>query len=172
MKKLNVFLILFVFLFSAKVYSQDMMPPAPVNSPVLNSMEGTWVSAPYEMMGSNMTDQVTMEMVLNGQFLEVDVKSTSDKGFVYEAKGFIEPNADGTFSGWFYDIFGKEGITTYTGTSEGSKLYLTGTSKMGTETRNISVEGNVMIHGVIYNWKDKDGKDLPQQSFSITYNKK
>ena len=172
MKKLNFLLILFMVFFSAKTFAQDMMPPPPVSSPIFNSMVGTWASAPYEMMGSKITDEVTVSMVLNGQFMEADVKSASDNGNVYEGKGFFAPKSDGTYTGWFYDIYGLNNITTYTGTSEPGKLYLTGTSNMGSETRNISVEGNVMIHNVIFKWKDKDGNDLPQQSFSITYNKK
>lgn len=174
MKKLNLFLITLMVLISGKIFAQEMMPPEPIKSPLMESMIGTWVSEPYEMMGSKMTDVVTHSMILNGQFMEIDVKSTADNNsFVYEAKGFIAPDKDGSFSGWMYDIFGKNGITTYTGTSDGNnKLSMTGTSNMGSEIRDIAMAGDIMIHAVTYKWKSPDGKDMPPVIMKITYNKK
>lgn len=173
MKKLNLLLIAVMVLISGKIFAQDMMPPEAIKSPLLESMVGTWVSEPYEMMGSKMTDVVTQSMILNGQFMEVDVKSTADNtSFVYEAKGFFAPEKDGNIIGWWYDIFGRNGITTYTGINNNGKLQLTGNSNMGSEIRNIVVDGNIMIHAVTYKWKSPDGKDMPEQILNITYNKK
>jgi hypothetical protein len=172
MKKLNLLLFILTLLFSGKIYSQGMTTPEPIKSPLLESMMGTWVSEPYEMMGSKMTDVVTQSMILNGQFMEIDIKSTADNGFVWEGKGIMAPMKDGTMEGWMYDIFGVDGITTYTGTIDGSKIALTGTSKMGTESREIAMDGNIMIHAVRFNFKGPDGKAMPEQIMTITYNKK
>lgn len=171
MKKLNLLLIVFTVFFSANLFAQDMMPPKPISSPVLESMVGTWVSNPYEMMGSTMTDEVTQSMVLNGQFLKIDVKATST-GFVYEAIIMMAPTADGNITGWSYDIFGKNAITTYTGTWADNAVYLTGTSSWGTEIRNIKMQDNIMIQNVSFKMKDASGKEMPEQVASITYNKK
>ncbi|MDQ3021543.1 MAG: hypothetical protein M3R36_13390 [Bacteroidota bacterium] len=171
MKKLNLFFIVFTFFFAGKMLAQGMMPPAPVTSPLLESMMGTWVSEPYEMMGSKMTDVVTHSMILNGQFLQIDVKSTADNGFVYEAKGMMSPDNDGNLSGWMFDIFGKNGITNYTGKAVGNMVSLSGSNDMMSEKREIAMDGDVMIHGVTFDMKDASGKAMPQQTIKITYNK-
>lgn len=172
MKKLNLLLVLFAFIFTSKIFAQGMMPPAPIDSPLLKSMEGTWVSDPYTFMGSTMTDEVTQKMVLNGQFLQIDVRSIASNGFTYEALIMIAPNSDGTLEGWSYDIFGKKSITNYTGTWQGNTVYVYGKSSWGTESRNIAMEGNVMLQNVIFKMKDANGKDMPDQTLAITYNKK
>jgi len=82
MKRLNLFLILTVLVISGKLSAQGMMPPDPIKSPLLESMMGTWVSNPYEMMGERMTDEVTQSMIMNGQFMQINVKSTGANGFV------------------------------------------------------------------------------------------
>ncbi len=172
MKKLNLFLVVLTFAFASNIFAQGMMPPKPIDSPLLNSMEGTWVSNPYQMMGSTMTDEITQKMVLNGQFLEINVKSVATSGFVYEALIMIAPIGDGTIQGWAFDVFGEKGITTYTGTWQDNTVYVFGKSSWGTESRNISMEGNVMIHNVIFKMKDANGKDMPDETLAITYNKK
>ena len=171
MKRLNLFLILTVLVISGKLSAQGMMPPDPIKSPLLESMMGTWVSNPYEMMGSMMTDEVTQSMIMNGQFMQVNVKSTGT-GFTYESLVIIAPSADGSFTGWSYDIFGKNAITTYTGTSKDNQMFMTGTSSWGSEIRNITMEGNVMIANVSFKMKDANGKEMPEMTMAITYNKK
>ena len=84
-----------------------MNPPAPIKSATLDAMTGTWVSDTYEMMGMKFTDEVTISMILNGQFLQLDIKSNSDAGFNFEGKGIMVPSADGTITGWVFDNYGK-----------------------------------------------------------------
>lgn len=172
MKKLNLALILFALFISSNVFSQGMQPPKPIESELLNSMVGTWVSEPYEMMGMKMTDEVTQSMILNGQFFEVKVKSKGENGFDYEGLVIMAPSSDGTMTGTGYDIFGKNAITSYTGTSDGKTVYLTGTSNWGNETRNITMDGNIMTQNVIFKMKGPDGKEMPEMTMTISYNKK
>ena len=172
MKKLILFFIITTFFLSGKMFAQGMTPPAPIDAPVFSTLSGTWTSEPYQMMGSTMTDEATQNMVLNGQYLEVNIRSTGSSGFIYEAKVMISPLADGTLTGWAFDIFGKEGLTNYTGTWKGNMIYLYGTAPWGTESRVINVDGNVMIHNIIYKMKDANGKTLPDETLAITYNKK
>ncbi len=172
MKKILLPVIL-IFLFTVNnIFSQGMVPPEPIKSALLESMMGTWVSNPYEMMGEKMTDEVTQSMIMNGQFMQVDVKSTGGNGFVYEAHIIIAPSNDGTFTGWAFDIFGKNAVTSYTGTYEGNQMFVTGTSNWGSEIRNITMEGNVMLANVSFKMKDANGKEMPEMNASITYNKK
>lgn len=172
MKKLNLFAIVLTFVLAGRLFAQDMTPPAPIESPLLSQMTGTWVSNPYEMMGSKMTDECTQSMVLNSQFFQVNVKSVSDKGFTYEAIVMIAPSKDGSVEGWSYDIFGKNSITHYTGTWRDDNIYLTGTSSWGTEIRNIAMQGDIMLQVVTYKMKDANGKEMPPQTMEIIYNKK
>jgi hypothetical protein len=172
MKKLNLFLFVFLFILSGKIFAQGMTPPPPFESPLFNSMTGTWVSEPYQMMGSTMTDEVNMKMVFNSQFLEADIRSVATSGFIYEGMVIVSPSKDGTITGWSYDVFGKDGITTYTGTWEGKMIYLYGKSAWGTESRVININGDVMIHNVIYKMVDDKGKALPEVTLAITFNKK
>lgn len=171
MKKIFLPAILILLFVSNNIFAQGMMPPDPIKSPLLESMMGTWVSNPYEMMGSMMTDEVTQSMIMNGQFMQVNVKSTGT-GFTYESLVIIAPSADGSFTGWSYDIFGKNAITTYTGTSKDNQMFMTGTSSWGSEIRNITMEGNVMIANVSFKMKDANGKEMPEMTNTITYNKK
>ena len=172
MKKFNLLLLVSILLISGKLIAQDMKLPPPIDSPLMNSMLGTWVSEPYQFMGSTMNEEAIHKMVLNGQFMEVDVRSVSATGFVYEALILVTPSGDGTINGWAYDCMGKDGITSYTGTWKDNMIYLYGTAAWGTESRVINVSGNVMIHNVIYKMKDDKGKFLPEQTIAITYNKK
>lgn len=171
MKKLIFPFIVISFLFSGKIFSQGMVPPPPLKSEFIDASLGTWVSDPYEIMGMKMSDEVTHKMILNGQFMEVDIKGKSDNGFVYEAKGIIAPSEDGTLQGWFFDVFGKNSITNYTGTTKGTNVSLSGTSNWGTEKRDISINGDILTHNVSYMMKDASGKEV-QQNVAITYKKK
>jgi len=171
MKQFKSFLAIFFILFiSAKVLSQDMLPK-PISTPMLEAIEGTWVSEPYEFMGSTMTDEAVHKMILNGQFMEIKVNSKSDKGFNYEGIGIMVPSADGNMTGWFFDIYGKDGIMTYTGTSEGNKVSLTGTGNIMDEKREIIIDGDKMIHNLTFDMK-MHGMEGTQQKLTITYNKK
>ncbi len=66
-------------------------------------------------MGSNNTEEVTYEMILNGQYMEMNMKRNDNSGFTYEGKEIITPLGDGTFTGTYYDILGKSKTNTYTG---------------------------------------------------------
>jgi hypothetical protein len=172
MKKLNYLLVLVALLFTTNAFSQGMEPPKPIQSDLMNSMIGTWVSEPYEMMGMKMTDEVTQSWILNGQFFEVRVKSKGENGFDYEALVIMAPSEDGTMTGTGYDIFGKNAVSSYTGTSEGNTVYLTGKSSWGSETRNMTVDGNIMTQNVVFNMVGQDGKEMPPMSMTISLNKK
>ncbi len=172
MKKFNLFIALSLFFITNNMFAQGMMPPAPVQSTFLDAAMGTWVSESYQMMGMTMSDEVTQKMILNGQFMEIDIKGKSENGFSYEGKGIMAPAADGSITGTFYDIFGKDAMTSYTGTAKGSTVYLTGVSNWGTESRDISVDGNTMIQTVTMTMKDTAGKEMPSQTVVINYHKK
>lgn len=171
MKKFSLTLfLLFFFLISDKSISQSRLPE-PVNSPYADALTGTWISSPYEFMGSTNNDIVTYNKILNGQYLEINVKRTDNSGFTYEGKEIIAPASDGTMKGTYYDIFGNERNTSYTGSREADKFIIKGASLLGTGTREIIIDGDTMMQNVTFSIPDKSGNSSPEQKITITYKK-
>jgi hypothetical protein len=171
MKTIRPVLVIALLIFiSTNAFSQ-FMPPAPVKVSIFESISGNWISEPYEIMGSKRTEVVTQNYVLNGQFYQVYVKSISE-GFEYESIIMIAPEENGTLTGWSYDVFGKNAIKTYTGTWNEKQIYVEGINNRGSDSRLITLEGNVMVQNVTFKMKDEDGDDLPGLAFTVTYNKK
>ncbi len=171
MKKASLTLILlYLFLISNKSISQSWLPE-PVNSPYADALTGTWKSSPYEFMGSTNNDVITYNKILNGQYLEVNVKRSDNSGFTYEGKEIIAPASDGTMKGTYYDIFGNERNTSYTGSRESEKFIINGASLIGTGTREIIIDGDTMIQNVTFSIPDKSGNASPEQKITITYKK-
>jgi len=166
---LPLFILLFQ-LISNISYSQSWLPE-PVKSPVVDALTGTWTSLPYEFMGHTNNDVVTYITILNGQYLEIDVKRTDNSGFTYEGKEIVAPSADGTMKGTYYDIFGNERSSSYSSSNDGSKIILTSASLVGTGTRKIIIDGDNMIQNVTFSISDKSGNPMPEQKITITYRK-
>lgn len=171
MKTLKTFfaVTLFFLISTSSAFSQ-FMPPSPVKAPIFEALSGKWTSEPYEMMGSKMTDEVSQNVILNGQFFQVNVKSVSS-GFTYEGMVMIAPAEDGTLTGWGFDIFGSKAVTKYTGTWNEKMVSVDGLSSWGTESRIIALEGNVMTQNVSFKMKDEKGNEMPETVITVTYNK-
>ncbi len=161
---------LFFILISNISFSQSWLPE-PVKSPIADALTGTWASLPYEFTGHTNNDVVTYKKILNGQYLEIDVKRTDNSGFTYEGKEIVAPKADGTLKGTYYDIFGNERSSSYSSSSDGSKIILTSASLVGTGTREIIIDGDTMIQNVTFSMSDKSGNPMPEQKITITYKK-
>lgn len=171
MKKLTLPLIVLAFLLiSNRSFSQGWLPE-PVKSPYADALIGTWTSLPYEFMGSKNNDILTYNRILNGQYIEINVKRTDNSGFIYEGKEIVVPSSDGTLKGTYYDIFGNERNTFYTGNMDGNKMILKSESLVGTGTREIIIDGNTMIQNVTFSISDKSGNTMSEQKITITYKK-
>ncbi len=155
---------------SNKSFSQGWMPE-PVTSPYLNAILGTWNSLPYEFMGKTNNETVTYSMILNGQYLEIDFKSSDGKGFTYEGKEILTPSADGSMKGTYYDILGKEKSSSYTAKMDGDKFILTSGSPVGTGMREIIIDGDTMVQNVSFIMSDDSGKQMPEEKITITFKK-
>ena len=155
-----------LLLISTESFSQDWLAK-PLSSPYISALEGTWVSEPYQFMGNTNTDVITITNILNGQYLEVNVK-TSSPGFTYEAKEIIRPGDGGSMTGTHYDIFGKGPSTiTYSGSQDGSKIKIMGVGI--SNSRDIEIDGNSMIQNVTFTMGERPG--LPENKIIITYKK-
>jgi len=170
MKKINLLVFLFILLFvaeSGKTFAQAWLPE-PVRSPYLEAMSGTWISDPYTFMGSTNSNVVTYNMVLNGQFMEVKMKRTDDKGItMYEGIEIIKPGSDGSLSGSMFDVYGTSQNQTYSGKFEGGKILLTVSNPDGTGATDIIIDGGTMTQNVTFMM----GKDTPKQNITVVYKK-
>lgn len=164
----KIFFILFTFiLISSNSFAQGK--PDPVKSATIDMLIGTWVSSPYEMMGSTWTETATHSWKHNGQYMFIDISGKDDKGNTYSGTVVIIPKSDGTFTGYGFDDYG--GNSTISGKADGSKIHGDGKSAWGTDTRDIEINGNTMVHKISFTMKDKDGKDMTQ-NMTVTYTKK
>lgn len=170
MKALNALFILFgLTLLTFTLNAQDYKKPDPVKNSTTEMLIGTWVADPYEMMGEKRTETATHYMKL-GQYMFIDIVGGNDKNpAVYNATVIIKINPDGTLTGWSFDDWGF--THTYTGTASGNKISVSGTGDMGTETRDIEINGNTMTHKVTFNMKGADGNPMTM-NMNITYHKK
>src|SRR5438552_4969803 len=128
------------FLSSQLKAQDDMGKPAPIKSPTMEMLMGTWKSDPYPFFGTNWTDVATHSMKHNGQYMFIDLNGTDDKNHTYTGTIVMRSDNDGNLTGWGFNDWG--GTTTYTGKSSGNKVTVTGTDAMGTETREIEINGN------------------------------
>jgi hypothetical protein len=147
--------------------AQDMKKPDPVKNATLEMLMGTWNSEPYDMMGSKWSESANHYMKY-GQFLCIEITGKNDKGESYNGIIMMKPQSDGSFTGWAFDDWGS--VTTYTGNAKDNKISVTGKSEWATETREIEINGNTMVHKMSWTMKDKDGKDMNMNQ-TITYHK-
>ncbi len=143
--------------------------PAPINNETVNMLLGKWEAEPYEIFGSKRSETLNYYLDINGQFLFIDVNGKDETGFTYQALVIMKINPDGTMTGWSFDDWGKPG--TYSGTTTGNKMSVTGSKEMGTDSREIEINGNKMTTKFTFSYKDKDGKDVTA-SQTVAYNKK
>lgn len=158
-----------LFLFTSFLQSQDMKKPDPVNNETINMLLGKWEAEPYEMMGSKWTETANHYLALNGQFMYIDLEGSDQNGVTFHGHIVVKLNTDGTITGWSFDDWGMVG--TYTGSTGGNKMTINGKSDMGTDVRNIEINGNTMVHNFAMTMKGPDGKDMIINQ-TITYHKK
>jgi hypothetical protein len=164
-----VLVVFFTVFYSSSLTAQDMKKPDPVKSETLDKIMGTWVADPYEMMGSKWNESATHTMELNGQFMYINISGSDDKGSTYTGLLVVKPNSDGTFTGWSFDDWGQVG--TYSMSAKGNNITVNGKTDWGSETREIEINGNTMVHKLTMTMKGPDGKDMTMNQ-TVTYHKK
>ena len=165
----NLLVSLFFVLCISLTANAQSWKPAPMNSPIVDKLLGTWTSVPYEFMGSTTTEVATHSLRHNGQYMVIDVSSRSSDGVTFTATLFMNVDKDGNIKGWGFNEFG--GVETYTGKTDGdSKISVSGKSDNGTDQRDIEITGDKMVHNVTFTFKGKDGKDVVNK-LTVTYNK-
>ncbi len=146
----------------------DLTQPTAAKNEAMEMLMGTWKSDPYDMMGSKWTETAVHSMKHSGQYMFIDISTVDDKGQSYTVTVIMKSDAEGNLKGWSFDNWGMAG--TYTGKSSKNKITVTGKSDWGTETREIEINGNSMVHKVVSTMTGKDGKEMTMNS-TITYKK-
>lgn len=160
--------VFFVSLFQLSAAQNNFGKPDPVKSETIDMIIGKWQSDPVTIMGSTRTETANHYIKHNGQYMFIDVEGKDDRGFNYTATIIMKLNSDGTFTGWSFDDYGK--MKTYSGTATGNKISVSGKSEMGSESREIEINGNTMIHKLHVTFPVKDGKEETIDE-TITYHK-
>jgi hypothetical protein len=171
MKKISVLLFVFATACSTVFAQDEMKPPPPIDNKYFDASVGNWVSDEYEMMGMKWVDETSVNWVLNKQFLEIKSKSRSDKGITYEQLGYITADKDGNVKCWFFDAWGIEGASEFTGKTEGSSCTMEGGNKWMKSSSKMSIDNNVMVYDMKYTMPGKDGKEVTSE-MKINYRKK
>lgn len=173
MKTLKLFLLIAGFFTLASVsMAQDMMqPPPPIQNETFAKAIGEWVAEPYTMIGMNITkDENKIYMKHNGQFMVIEVDAMDGSGSNYTATIFATVDEKGNVKGWAFDTWGSMGTMTYTGSTLGNVMTLSGSNDFVAETRVITIEDNKMTHNVDFTVKLPTG-DM-NEKLDIVYNRK
>lgn len=162
--------ILFSLLFVTAAYSQE--PPKPVESAYFDKWVGEWTGE-GDFGGRKQNQMITCKWDLNHQFLSVEVKAKDSETLqeVYSGKGFYTIDKEGNVAGYWFDIFGTEGISLSKGKITGDKMVnsVTAPGYTGTESGEFKSNDEVVLstNGTYEN----NGEKMPVQS-NRTYKRK
>lgn len=153
------------------ILSQDMQPPPPIDNQFFNNSIGDWVSEEYEMMGMKWTEEVNVSWALGNQFLVISSKSKSNQGMTYESVGYMTMDKDKNIKLIFFDNWGYEGISEFTGKIDGSSSTMEGGNKWMKSKGKMTIEGSAMTNEMTFTMPGQDGKEVTQD-MKVVYKKK
>jgi hypothetical protein len=173
MKHLAIVLVLLSFL-SVNLFSQDMMPPKPLENKVLEAMTGEWTGI-GDMMGMKWNETLKIEWILNHQFIKMDMTMVADgkPEMKYSGTGIYGVGMKGECLGWWFDDWGAIAVATGTGEFDYTKMsmHMISTNPMYTDDRTIYFDGANMIMKAISTMKDPNGKEIKSEDKTV-YTKK
>jgi hypothetical protein len=152
-------------------FAQNMQPPPPIDDEFFNNSIGDWVSDEYEMMGMKWTDETNVNWALGKQFLVISTKSKSDKGANYESIGYVTMDKDKNVKMWFFDNWGMEGVSEFTGKVEGNTQTMEGGNKWMKSSGTITVDNGVMTQQMKFTMPGPEDKSVTKE-LKVVYRKK
>ena len=158
-------------LIHAGIFSQDMQPPPPIEDEFFNSSIGDWVSDEYEMMGMKWTEEMNISWALGNQFLVISSISKSNTKMTYESVGYMTMDKDKNTKIWFFDNWGYEGASEFTGKIESNISTMEGGNKWMKSKGKMTIENGVMTNEITFTMPGPDGKDVTQD-MKVVYKKK
>jgi len=173
MKHFAILLVL-ISVFSANLFSQEMMPPKPIDNKVLEAMTGEWTGV-GESMGMKWDYTLKIEWMLNHQFIKMQI-ITSAQGkpeMKYSGIGIYGVGTKGECLGWWFDDWGAAAVATDTGEFDYDKMSMHMVSKnsMYTDDRTIYFDGGKMLMNAVSIMKDPSGKEIKMEE-KTEYTKK
>jgi hypothetical protein len=173
MKYLAIVIILFSF-FSGNLYSQEMMPPKPLENKVLEAMTGEWTGV-GESMGMKWNESLKIEWMLNHQFIKMQMTMYAEgkPEMKYSGTGIYGVGTKGECLGWWFDDWGANAVSTGTGEFDFDKMSLHMVSKnsMYIDDRTIYFENEKMFMKAVSTMKMPDGKETKAEE-KTEYTKK
>ncbi len=169
--KIFVCFILAGTLLSAKLYSQDMAPPKPLDNKVYEAMTGNW-SGDSQMMGMMMHQEVKTYWAMNHQYIIMELVSTAkdNPAIKYTGTGVYGVDASGNAKVWWFDDWGATAMSTGSGTFTDNTLTVTDGNDMFKETRIFNVKGSQIVMSAKGSMK-LNGADMPFEE-TTTFTKK
>lgn len=158
-------------LLPAGVFAQDMQPPPPIDNVFFNSSIGDWVSDEYEMMGMKWTEEMNVSWALGNQFLVISSISKSNTNMKYESVGYMTMDKDKNTKIWFFDNWGFEGASEFTGKIEGNISTMEGGNKWMKSKGKMTIENGVMTNEISFTMPGPDGKEV-SQDMKVVYKRK
>jgi hypothetical protein len=173
MKHLAIFLVL-ISVFSANLFSQEMIPPKPLDNKVLEAMTGEWTGV-GESMGMKWDYTLKIEWMLNHQFIKMQIITFAESKpeMKYSGTGIYGVGSKGECLGWWFDDWGATAVATGTGEFDFDKMSMHMISKnpMYTDDRTIYFESEKMIMKAVSTMKMPDGKETKMEE-KTEYTKK
>ena len=155
-------LIVLVFIFSANLFAQDMMPPKPLENKVLEAMVGEWTGV-GDMMGMKWNETLKMEWILNHQFVKLEMKMVAEgkPEMKYTSMCIYGVGMKGECLGWWFDEWGAVGVINGIGEFDYDKMsmHMVSKNQMYTDDRTIYFEGAKMLMKATDIFKSPDGKE-------------
>lgn len=140
--------ILFALTFTAFTKAQDMTPPKPVESAYFDKWVGTWVGENV-YAGQPGKQTIVAAWDLNHQFLVVKVTGTNDNNpdFIYSGTGYYTIDNNGSYIGYWFDIFGRNGLSESKGKITNNRLEgsVTAPGYIGTEFAEFKGDNDVTM---------------------------
>lgn len=159
------------FLLPTGIFAQDMQPPPPIDNEYFNNSIGDWVSEEYEMMGMKWNEEMNVSWALGKQFLVITSQSKSDKGMSYESVGYMTMDKDKNTKLIFFDNWGYEGISEFTGKLEGNIATMEGGNKWMQSKGKMTIDAGVMTNEMSFTMPGPDGNEVTQD-MKVIYKKK
>ena len=115
--------VLFSLLFVTASYSQDFAPPKPVESAYFDKWVGEWTGENV-YNGQPGKQTIVAAWDFNHQFLVVNVTGTNDNNpnLIYRGTGYYTVDNEGNYVGYWFDIFGINGLSESKGKITNNRL--------------------------------------------------
>ncbi len=171
--KLFIAIAALILLTSGFLYSQDMMPPKPLENEFFDAMVGN-SSGENLINGKIHKENVEIKWDINHQFIVINYSSQNKDNAedIYQGLGIYGIDASGKVKTWWFDVWGAGNASAGEGTISGDKMQITENSPFYHSDNTYEFRDKMMIVTRKGHYKTQDGKEIPFEDVSkFTRNK-